>query len=620
MARQNRNSKTRLARQPARQPARGATPATQARPAGYAASAPPSGMIEDDAARAAYAEHAARLNALPSEQSLALRAALMHAPGAGRGPSLEAAERYRVEPANYSARERRQAEYAHDFNGASMNALTFTENTGFPGFPTLALLAQLPEYRTMHETLADECVRMWGRINSTGDTPPDRVADIEAELKRLKIKAAVRTLVMHDQANGRAHAYFKLKDDESFRETPLVQGPYTVRKGSFEGVRVVEAYWVTPNFYNSIDPTAADFYKPSSWWMLGTQTHATRLHTLISRPVMDMLKPAYSFAGVSLSQLAMPYIDNWLRTRQSVSDTVKQFSISGIAMDLQQALLPGGSQDLANRAALINAYRDNRNILFLDKATEEFFQVNTPLSGLDALQAQAQEQMSAVSHTPLVKLLGVTPTGLNASSEGEIRVWYDYVHGYQSNVLGDFMETVLRLIQLSLFGTVDEKLCWEWNKLSELTELEAADARARDADTDTKYIEAGVVRPDQVARRLDADPDSLYSGLLENESLEDLPDDDIEGITEKILEIGTEPMEPAPAAEGAQSAEPAAALPGDPTSPFAPPVPAPTEQTNATPSPRQEAANAAADPGQLANAGSVPPGSGESDREHVGQL
>ncbi|MGJ8500946.1 anti-CBASS protein Acb1 family protein, partial [Glaesserella parasuis] len=126
-------------------------------------------------------------------------------------------------------------------------------------------------------------------------------------------------------------------------DTPLVLRPGTVRQGSFEAVRVVEPYWVTPNNYNSIDPTAADFYKPSTWWMLGTEVHASRLQTMISRPVPDMLKPTYSFRGISLTQLAMPYVDNWLRTQQSVSDTVKQFSITGVKTDLQQYLQPGGA-------------------------------------------------------------------------------------------------------------------------------------------------------------------------------------------------------------------------------------------------------------------------------------
>ena len=458
-----------------------------------------------------------------------------------RGPSLRQAQTYRVDERNYTVREREQAQLAMDFNGTSLNALTFVENTGFPGFPTLALLAQLPEYRAMHETLADECVRCWGKVISAGSTDAAKLQDIEAELERIDLPAIIRQTVVHDQAFGGAHVHFKLKNDEDQRSLPLLMKPYSVPKGAFQGLRVVEPYWVTPNNYNSIDPTAADFYKPSSWWMIGIEVHATRLQTLISRPVADMLKPTYSFRGVSMTQLAMPYVDNWLRTRQSVSDTVKQFSVSGVLADLQQMLLPGGAQNLAARASLINAYRDNRNILFLDKATEEFFQVNTPLSGLDALQAQAQEQMSAVSHIPLVKLLGVTPTGLNASSEGEIRVFYDYVRGYQKNVLSSLMLNTLRVVQLSLFGEIDPHVIWEWAPLLELTALEQADARAKDADTDAKYFEMGAITAEQIAEVLHNDAHSRYAGVLDTgETLETTADDDIPTITQHILNIGNE--------------------------------------------------------------------------------
>lgn len=456
-----------------------------------------------------------------------------------RPPSLKLAESYRVEPDRYTEHERKLANMAMDFNGQTGNALTFVENTGFPGFPTLSLLAQLPEYRAMHETLADECVRCWGKVVSAGTSDPEQLQEIEAELERIDMVAIARQAVIHDQAFGGAHVYFKLKGDKDTRTLPMLMKPYSVPKDAFEGLRVVEPYWVTPNYYNSIDPTAADFYKPSSWWMLGIEVHATRMQTLISRPVPDMLKPTYSFRGVSMSQLAMPYVDNWLRTRQSVSDTVKQFSISGVKTDLQQSLLPGASSDLLNRAQLLNAYRDNRNIMFLDMATEEFFQVNTPLSGLDALQAQAQEQMSAVSHIPLVKLLGVTPTGLNASSEGEIRVFYDYVRGYQKNVLMSLMLNAIRVIQLSLFGEIDPHVIWEWAPLLELTALEQADARAKDADTDAKYVEMGAVTAEQVAEVLNSDAHSRYAGIIQTgDTLETTADEDIPTITQHILGIG----------------------------------------------------------------------------------
>lgn len=480
--------------------------------------------------------------------------AIAATPAAPASPSLTAAQRYEVDRANYTTREQRAAAHAMDFNGQAGSALTFVNGTGFPGFPTLALLAQLPEYRAMHEVFADECIRTWGKPIVSGDCDPAILSQINDEIERLRVRDVVRELVVHDQAFGRAHAAFRLKGDDQIRETPLVPRPYTVRKGAFLGIKAIEPYWVTPNSYNSIDPWRDDFYKPSSWWVLGQEVHATRLRCMISRPVPDMLKPAYSFAGVSMSQLAMPYIDNWLRTRQAVSDTVKQFSVVGVAMDLMQALAPGANQDLAMRAELINRYRDNRNILFLDKAQEEFFMFNVPLGGLDALQAQAQEQMAAVSHIPLVKLLGVTPTGLNASSEGEIRVFYDFVRAYQRNFAQQLMNDVCTFVQLSLFGEIIPGMSWQWHPLHELNALELADKQKSLMETHTGYATAGIVRPDQIAKVLDNDPDSPYAGVLDTDALIEPADDDIAGITEYVEALSEQAIQ-----AGEQAAQPVAA-------------------------------------------------------------
>ena len=45
--------------------------------------------------------------------------------------------------------------------------------------------------------------------------------------------------------------------------------------------------------------------------------------------------------------------------------------------------------------------------------------------------------MCSVSGQPLVKFTGITPNGLNASSDGEIRVFYDDIHAEQEAVFRD---------------------------------------------------------------------------------------------------------------------------------------------------------------------------------------
>lgn len=456
--------------------------------------------------------------------------------------SLSLARAHAVESAHYTSTERGAAklDYAMDFYGAfgssnARDALSFVDATAWPGFQTLALLAQLPEYRAMHETLADEAVRTWGRITSTSkdDSAADNIMQLTQALERLNVRSLIRTAVIHDQAYGGAHIFPRLKLGEADvpADSPLLMSPTFVAKGCLEAFSNVEPYWVTPKTYNSTDPTRKDFYKPQEWLLVSTTVHASRLWTLISRPVGDMLKAAYSFRGVSVSQLAIPYVDNWLRTRQSVSDTVKQFSITYFKTDMAQMLAPGAASSLNDRIMLFNLYRDNRNAGVVDMTTEDIAQINTPLSGLDALQAQSQEQMSAVSHIPLVKLLGITPAGLNANSDGEIRVWYDYVAGYQAHNLSPLMKWIIDLVQLSEFGQIDPGLSWEWHPLYELTALEEADMRDKQSQTDERYIGLGVVSPEMVQQRLEADPTSGYAGILaERDELDEIAD-----LAEKVM-------------------------------------------------------------------------------------
>lgn len=485
--------------------------------------------------------------------------------------SLSMATAHVTDRDRYTDRERKAATaapaHAMDY-GMSRNAqdaLTFVDATGWPGFQILGLLAQLPEYRTMHETLADETVRTWGQVRSSSDDDAsvEKITKLTQALERFGIRSLIREAVIHDQAYGGAHIFPRLKVGATPVKTdvPVLLTPTFFKKGCLDSFVAVEPMWVTPSAYNASDPTLPNFYKPEKWYMLSVEVHATRLHTMISRPVSDLLKAAYSFRGVSITQLAMPYVDNWLRTRQSVSDTVKQFSITYLQTDMAQMLQPGGATNLINRVQLFNLTRDNRNVGICDKMTEDFAQINTPLSGLDALQAQAQEQMCAVSRQPLVKAFGITPAGLNANSDGEIRVWYDFVAGYQSHNLSPLMLWILQLIQLSEFGEIDAGLSWDWNPLYELTDVELADVREKNARTDLTYLEAGVISGETVQERLSQDPLSGYAGILADR--DEL--DEVEDIAKAMLAkaLTPQPQDPANDPDADQSNAQAASARGD---------------------------------------------------------
>jgi hypothetical protein len=248
--------------------------------------------------------------------------------------------------------------------------------------------------------------------------------------------------------------------------------------------------------------------------MLGKEVHSSRLMTMITRELPDILKPAFNFSGMSLSQLAEPYVDNWLRTRQSVADLINNFSI--IALKTAMGNVLDGSDDgadLFTRADLFSATRSNRGIMLLDKDSEELDQIAVPLGGLHELQSQSQEHMCTVSRIPAPILTGISPQGLNASSQGEIKIFYDWIAATQEAHDREPIETVLNILQLSMYGEIDSDIVMTFQPLYQMTPQELAEIRTADSTTAGNYIDRGVIAPEEERERLARDPNSGYQGL-----------------------------------------------------------------------------------------------------------
>lgn len=414
-----------------------------------------------------------------------------------------------VAPASHVlAMDRRLATSGYDISSI------FT-GSGFPGFSYLTELTQLTEYRDMSERIASEMTRKWIKFTS-GDEKDraDKLKEIEAEFKRLGVSAMFRRAAELDGQMGRAQIFIDMgKDEGDELSKPLLLDPMKIKKGTLHALRIVEPINTYPFTYNSTNPLSEDFYKPSIWYVQSQPVHASRLLTFVSRPLPNLLKPAYNFSGMSISQLAQPFVDYWFDTRDSVGNALKNFSTSILQTNMASVLTGGGAEVLMTRAKMFNKLRDNQGLFIMDKNTEGFQQVNTPLGGLSQLQAQAQEHMASVAKTPLVVLLGVSPTGLNASSDGEIRVFYDYVADCQEKLFRPNLDVVLKLVQMNLWGQVYDDIGYEFVGLYTMTAKDHAMIRASDAEAGAKYITNGVIDSVEERTRLAHDPQSGYNSL-----------------------------------------------------------------------------------------------------------
>ena len=451
----------------------------------------------------------------------------------------------------------------------------YADTVQFPGYNYLSELAQQQEYRVLSETIADDATRKWVDFDVTGDDAEadrrltqdpkgeaerradpderrkrvkqagkgDKVKALKDDQDRLGLRETFYALSRDDGLFGRSHLYMNFGEDLGSRVTELSTligdgrddvSHAKVGRGAFKSVKVVEPNWSYPMGYNAVNPLMDNWYRPSTWYVMGTPIDGSRFLTLVSRPVPDILKPAYGFGGISLSQLAHKYIRIWLQTKQATADLIRNFSVMVLMTDLSTLLSPTeGAGGLIARADLFNAVRDNQGLMVLNKDSEDFKNVSASLSGLSELQSQAQEHMASVSRIPLVKLTGISPSGLNASSEGEIRVYYDSIAAYQNRSLRPLLVKVSNFQQLSLFGEVDPEITLRFEPLWELTDAELGDKQKADAERHQLYVDMGVVSSADVRRIITDDPELPYTNL---------DPDDVPDLLEEEEQGGLEPV------------------------------------------------------------------------------
>ncbi len=399
----------------------------------------------------------------------------------------------------------------------------FAEGVTFLGYAYLAQLAQRPEYRRAVEIIAEEMTRKWIKLQSISDDldKTDRIKELNDALDKFKVRDRFRKSAEQDGYFGRAHLYIDTgaTDDPIDLRTDIGNGrndtskvKFGKEKGFLRGFRNVEPVWCYPTNYNSNDPLKDDWYRPDMWYVLGKEIHRSRLLKFESREVPDLLKPAYSFGGLSLSQMGKPYVDNWLKIRQGVANIITAFSVFVLKTNMASSLQEGG-EEFFERLELFVTNRDNQGVMAIDKDTEDFGNVSAPLGTLDALQSQAQEHMCSVWGIPAIKYLNIQPAGFNASSEGEITVFENTIAAAQERVFRPNLTTVIDFVMLDLWGEVDQEITFKFESLEELDEEKATATRKTEAETDVILIDAGVISPQEVRKRVAADEDSPYSSI-----------------------------------------------------------------------------------------------------------
>ena len=437
---------------------------------------------------------------------------------------------------------------AAGFGGYCEAFTGLTGSHGFIGYPLCAELAQYGLMQAGVETLADEMTRKFPEFTGSRDgDSADAAAAINKELLRLNVRAHFHRMAEFCGYFGGGLLFMKLRGaaGEDLAK-PISLSSEFIGRGDLEGLVPVEPISVGPLAYNSTNPLRNDYFQPDQWFVTGVgPVHASRFLRFVKNEPPLILRPAYNFLGIPDVQMALDYMLHFTETRESAARLLKKFSLTIVKTNVDALLYGSDDSDVRKRIAHLARERDNDGVYAISMEDEDVVQLNTPLSGVTEIVRQALELLACIWRTPVVKFLGVSPGGMNATGESDTRSFYDHVGSQREKVFGHPLEQLSKAMQLSLFGKIRDDLSYAWPSLWEMTERERAEVAKINADTDAIYLDRYVVDQEAVRAALASDEDGRFAGIepeavpeppLEEQDV-DTPPPGLPGFAEEPVEV-----------------------------------------------------------------------------------
>ena len=169
---------------------------------------------------------------------------------------------------------------------------------------------------------------------------------------------------------------------------------------------------------------------------------------------------------------------------------------------LVDALANAKGQAIKQRLELMHLASSIIHARILDADREDFERQGVPLQGMAEVLRLLMATVSAAADMPQTVLFGTSPDGMNATGASDLENWYSSIEASQVDNVRPHIDRFLRLLFLSKMGPTRGKEPTSWrvvfNPLQVESEKEMVETRGRQADTDLKYIQGGVVSPQEI--------------------------------------------------------------------------------------------------------------------------
>lgn len=351
-----------------------------------------------------------------------------------------------------------------------------------------------------NDIVPDDMTREWRSFADSG-LDENKIKEIENLEKQLKLSKKVNQALKWARLYGGS---IIILDIEGTGEPWEPLDLDAVKPGALKNAVVFDSENASYTRINQTDPFAENFQMPETYRLARTavEIHHTRVLRFdgIELPQLELQKNRYWHD--SIHNRAYNELRNLGVSLDSMAGLMFESNVDVIKIpDLMQMLSTDkGTSDVASRFMLSKKFKSDNNITLIG-GDEEYQNVSKSFAGIPDVVVKFLNVISSVYDVPMTRLFGVSPGGLNATGESDLRNYYDSVASDQNNDLDPQLQYFDQIMSRSL-GINPEDMNYDWNPLWQLSDKETSEIELNNANTAAIYLDRAVIKPSQVAEQL----------------------------------------------------------------------------------------------------------------------
>lgn len=336
---------------------------------------------------------------------------------------------------------------------------------------------------------------------------------------------------------GGAGALIMIEGHENSLDQPLDYD--TVMPGSYKGLLVLDRWsGITPEDKLVSDISDPEFGMPEYYTVssdaltVGIRVHHSRIIRFVGRPLPYLEQLAETYWGAS----ELEHVIDELRKRDNVSWNIAMLTFMAnlrvMKMDGIGQILATGNENaqmqLYNTIQGMNAMMNNNSLQIIDK--DDGYETHQyTFGGIGDTYDRFMMDVAGAAETPVTKLFGRSPAGMNATGESDMQNYYDTIEEKQEAELRPVYDKILPIMFISTLGAIPDDWDYEFNPIRRPRDDEMADLASKNTDSVTKAFQAGMVSQRTALKELRQQ--SEMTGMWSN-----ITDEDIEKADDSVMQ------------------------------------------------------------------------------------